>query len=317
MPFDVIIKMNIDKFGRSDTPAKAAFSFRCSSAASIPKTRDGNYDMANLKLCNVGSPTLPEDAATKSYIDKQVRDESHDIRGEILLSKRINAERMVRFQSKTIEEIGVKYDEKFKSLWAALGQMNALVGETAQGLSTALDAFPHVEDALNTLATQISENVTAIRQEIADRMNQSAAELRINDEDLKNKIQSELRVYIAEKVKHETDQYGDRVEIAIASANTVTKERLELEQRLQKKFDDVINNIRLWRADCTLWHQEYMSTKSSTEDRLASVTNKAEKGIEQISDSLNQLGAQLTALEQALRDQGIYTADPRKRSLDG
>ena len=32
-------------------------------------TADGNYDMVNKKLTNVGSPTASADAATKKYVD--------------------------------------------------------------------------------------------------------------------------------------------------------------------------------------------------------------------------------------------------------
>lgn len=309
--------MNIDKFGRSDTTARAAFRFRSpNAAASFPKTRDGNYDLSNLKLCNVGPPTLPEDAATKSYVDKQTRDGYREVHEEIDLQTQLNVSRMISSKNKTIEEISVKYDEKLKSLWDSLEQMNVHIDNTEQGITTALATFPDVENALNTLANQVSENIAAIRQEIDHRMHQPE-NLQINEEDLKNKIQSQLRGYIDRAVKYETDRYGDRVEIAIATANTGSKERLELEQKLQKKFDKLIDQTRISRAECALWHQDFMSTKSSIETRLTAITSKAEKAIAQISDSVNQLGTQLTVLEQALVDQGLYTGDPRKRSTDG
>lgn len=132
--------MNIDKFGRSDTPARAAFSFRSSSAATFPKTRDGDYDLENLKLCNVGSPTLPEDGATKSYVDEQVHSnleaankrlatEIQEIREQADVTNRLNATRMAKLQNKLKEEISAKYDEKLKSLWRAL---NAHIGSPEQ-----------------------------------------------------------------------------------------------------------------------------------------------------------------------------------------
>lgn len=139
--------MNIDKFGRSDTPARAAFSFRSSSAATFPKTRDGDYDLENLKLCNVGSPTLPEDGATKSYVDEQVHsnleaankrlameiqglnDKCQEIREQADVTNRLNATRMAKLQNKLKEEISAKYDEKLKSLWRAL---NAHIGSPEQ-----------------------------------------------------------------------------------------------------------------------------------------------------------------------------------------
>src|SRR3978361_1312233 len=153
--------MNIDKFGRSDTPARAAFSFRSSSAASFPKTRDGDYDLENLKLCNVGAPTLPEDAATKSYADEQahstleaankrlateiqgLNDTCQEIREQADISNRLNVKRMVKLQNNVREEISAKYDEKLKSLWRAL---NAHIGspEQQQGPTTPLATVPDV-----------------------------------------------------------------------------------------------------------------------------------------------------------------------------
>lgn len=307
--------MNIDKFGRSDTPARAAFRFRSPNAASFPKTRDGNYDLSNLKLCNVGPPTLPEDAATKSYVDKQTRDGYREVHEEVELQTRLNASRMNSAKNKTIEEISAKYDEKLKSLCTALEQMNAHIDNTEQGLTTALATFPDVENALNTLANQIAENIAAVRREIEERLSQPE-NLQINAEDLRNKIQSELRGYIDRAVKYETDRFGDRVEIAIATANTAAKERVALEQKLQKKFDNLLDQTRISKAECALWHQDSVSTKSSLEARLAALASKAEKAIAQINDSVNQLGAQLTVLEEALIGQGIYTGDPRKRSTD-
>lgn len=109
--------------------------------------------MENVKLCNVGPPTLPEDGATKSYVDEQVHStleaankrlatEIQELREQAELSNRLNATRMVRLHDKTSEEISAKYDEKLKSLWRAL---NAHIGSPEQqGPPTALAAVPDV-----------------------------------------------------------------------------------------------------------------------------------------------------------------------------
>lgn len=69
--------MSIDKFGRSLQSQKNRsgrvhpyMDFLKVRGLLMTKTEDGNYNVENLKLCNVAEPTLSQDASTKHYTDR-------------------------------------------------------------------------------------------------------------------------------------------------------------------------------------------------------------------------------------------------------
>lgn len=60
----------MDKFGCSfETKNHRRNEQIFRSLSQFPKTTDGNYDMQNMKLCNVAEPTLSQDSSTKNYVD--------------------------------------------------------------------------------------------------------------------------------------------------------------------------------------------------------------------------------------------------------
>ena len=71
-------KMSLDKFGRRSDAFKRRqqqqqFSIPYTKPQ-LARTQDGNIDMEYLKICNLKLPTDKNDAATKDYIDGQLKD---------------------------------------------------------------------------------------------------------------------------------------------------------------------------------------------------------------------------------------------------
>lgn len=56
-------------FNEHSTGQQFAKGVQGASGVGFNLTADGNYDMVNEKLTNVGSPTSNADAATKKYVD--------------------------------------------------------------------------------------------------------------------------------------------------------------------------------------------------------------------------------------------------------
>lgn len=65
--------MSIDKFGRASLPGLQHHQVSSLiKSQGLPRTSDGNYNVGNLRLCNVGAPLSKKDAVTKQYVDELV-----------------------------------------------------------------------------------------------------------------------------------------------------------------------------------------------------------------------------------------------------
>lgn len=67
--------MSLDKFGRRSEAFKRRQQFSIPySKPALPHTQDGNIDVEHLKICNLNLPTEKSDAATKDYVDSQLKE---------------------------------------------------------------------------------------------------------------------------------------------------------------------------------------------------------------------------------------------------
>ncbi len=63
--------MSVDKFGRHEDSLHRK-GLRGPPGQGFLLTEDGNYDMNNKLICNLGEPVLTNDAVTKNYVQSVV-----------------------------------------------------------------------------------------------------------------------------------------------------------------------------------------------------------------------------------------------------
>lgn len=177
--------MNIDKFGRGTSSSSSSSRSHDSMLLlrsqhlqqGLPKTSDGNYDVGNLKLRNVGAPLDPLDATTKQYVDKLVED-----RVSQLATKVQNNEGTVEKLTSTLEELlATKAQNNNNNNEGTVKKLTSSIGELRFSITDLRDHIANIERSI------IGVTAPERNEEMMSLINQ-AAKKALEDMDLTTKM---------------------------------------------------------------------------------------------------------------------------------
>lgn len=147
--------MSLDKFGRASgrRPSTSRQDFR---PWFFPKTEDGNYDVENLKLCNVGAPTDPHDCVNKEYIDKLRKQRTKSTNA--LIKKLQNEIAEIKF------EVDMKDSRRSADVQNLFDRHKSLQEDTLAYRKAADDAITSLTEAVEEDLRNLKSDLDAITQ---------------------------------------------------------------------------------------------------------------------------------------------------------
>lgn len=219
--------MSVDKFGRFSS-LHGASSHRVVQRITFPRTKSGDFDLENHRICNLKDPVDPQDGVHKKLIDElrkntdNVLKELNDnliefktsVQSDLAVSKASNSsklaqvsERIDNFETAHRSDVsnlrddinsklsGVVNDIIEKENYVGKKQFDSFKRTVFEALEKSAPSKAEIKANFNRLNTTQEANLAQLKSEITSKLNEATSLLEAN---VKEKIKDELKIYKTE-----------------------------------------------------------------------------------------------------------------------
>jgi len=226
-------------------------------------------DMGGNKITSLGEPTEPNDAISRSFLQKRINAASTNIKNEINLSTRIS-----------IDELTLSYDNRVTDLETKIATARTALLETQKSINDQ-------QKSITSIMTEINKKDTLSPEEIKEINNKLATELKT----LETKMTELNKKYIdADELQGEINKLKD----SILKTNT---DKDAAEKALVKSD---ITSVKTFNHDIDTKINEIKRTIASIQSDVKEIKPKADRTTT-IETNLNNAKTQLIEKDEELK----------------
>lgn len=279
--------MSLDKFGCSfeSKHYRNDYIKQMFRGQQIPKTSDGNYDIQNMKLCNVGEPTLAQDSSTKSYVDSV---------GEQMLNKfEVHVKQFVDHSNRVYSIIsdlqqktdftGLRIASLKSDLDKKVMRANEKLAETEERLQNEMKNYdkecrnridmlkiPKINDILKTVVGS-EEKTPTVEQQVHSLINNKT-----------NDLSTQLEAKINESTQNLEKELNELRERDIAKI--CSKQSTQLEAKINEAIENLDKQLRELREK-----EIAKICSKKTKSLKTKLTAEVDQSLKEINEKINKL----------------------------